>query len=201
MSLQAYKTAAARAESPREMEYRLFGQVTRALVHASTVDRSDVQTRIDALDWNRRLWSALATDCSDPDNALALNALGLLTADQGGDLAAAEEFVARALRADALSDGRYPMATAISRPLIAKTLVEIARIEGASIVGHGSAGRDRGRIDQPVRTLERSLQVVACADAMTPAHVAEMVITSALLPPLAVFWRLAGAVRYRVRFA
>jgi len=53
------------------MEYRLFGQVTRALVHASTVERSDIQTRIDALDWNRRLWSALATDCSDPDNALA----------------------------------------------------------------------------------------------------------------------------------
>ena len=71
MSLQAYKTAAARAESPREMEDRLFGQVTRALVHASTVDRADIQTRIDALDWNRRLWSALATDCSDPDNALA----------------------------------------------------------------------------------------------------------------------------------
>jgi GT2 family glycosyltransferase len=37
--------------------------------------------------------------------------------------------------------------------------------------------------------------------AHTPAHVAEMVVTSALLPPLAVFWRLAGAVRYRVRFA
>lgn len=37
--------------------------------------------------------------------------------------------------------------------------------------------------------------------AHTPAHVADIVITSALLPPLAVFWRLAGAVRYRVRFA
>jgi flagellar protein FlaF len=71
MSLQAYKTAAARAESPREMEYRLFGQVTRALTHAASVDQADVRTRIDALDWNRRLWSALATDCSDPDNALA----------------------------------------------------------------------------------------------------------------------------------
>jgi len=35
----------------------------------------------------------------------------------------------------------------------------------------------------------------------TPAHVADIVLTSALLPPLAVFWRLAGAVRYRVRFA
>lgn len=71
MSLQAYKTASTRAESPREMEYRLFGQVTRALMHASSVDRSDVTTRIDALDWNRRLWSALATDCSDPGNAMA----------------------------------------------------------------------------------------------------------------------------------
>jgi flagellar protein FlaF len=72
MSLQAYKTAATRAESPREAEYRLFGQVTRALMHAATVDPSDTATRIDALDWNRRLWSALATDCSNPDNAMAM---------------------------------------------------------------------------------------------------------------------------------
>lgn len=70
MSLQAYNTAAARAENPRELEYRLFGQVTRALMHASTVDRSDIATRIDALDWNRRLWTALANDCSSPDNAM-----------------------------------------------------------------------------------------------------------------------------------
>ena len=70
MSLQAYKTAATRAETPREMEYRLFGQVTRALMHASTLDRSEIAARIDALDWNRRMWSALATDCSDPDNAM-----------------------------------------------------------------------------------------------------------------------------------
>jgi len=70
MSLQAYKTAATRTENPREMEYRLFGQVTRALMHASTVDASDIATRIDALDWNRRLWSALATTCASSDNAM-----------------------------------------------------------------------------------------------------------------------------------
>jgi flagellar protein FlaF len=52
------------------MEYRLFGQVTRALMHASTLDASEISARIDALDWNRRLWSALATDCSDPANAM-----------------------------------------------------------------------------------------------------------------------------------
>lgn len=70
MSLQAYKTAATRTETPREMEYRLFGQVTRALMHAATLDTSEIAARIDALDWNRRLWSALATDCADPDNAM-----------------------------------------------------------------------------------------------------------------------------------
>jgi len=70
MSLQAYKTAATRAENPRETEYRLFGQVTRALMHASTLDPSDIAGRIDALDWNRRLWSTLANDCADPDNVM-----------------------------------------------------------------------------------------------------------------------------------
>lgn len=70
MSLQAYKQATTRAEAPRDLEYRLFGQVTRALMHASTVDKSDIQTRIDAIDWNRRLWSTLAVACSDSKNAL-----------------------------------------------------------------------------------------------------------------------------------
>jgi len=68
--LQAYAQTSNRTETPREMEYRLFGQVTRALMHAATVDKSDVKTRIEALDWNRRLWSVLATDCSDSDNQL-----------------------------------------------------------------------------------------------------------------------------------
>jgi flagellar protein FlaF len=70
MSLRAYQQAAQRSESPRELELRLFGQVTRALVDASTAPRTDLSRRIDALDWNRRLWSALATDCSDPTNSL-----------------------------------------------------------------------------------------------------------------------------------
>ena len=72
MSLQAYKTAAARAESPREMEYRLFGQVTRALMDASQAPVDDIATRIDALDWNRKVWSALATDCALPENQLPM---------------------------------------------------------------------------------------------------------------------------------
>lgn len=70
MSLQAYQQASARSESPRDLEYRLFGQVTRALMDAAAADVHDFKTRIDALDWNRRLWSTLATDCSDPGNSL-----------------------------------------------------------------------------------------------------------------------------------
>lgn len=71
MSLQAYQRVAQRGENPREAEYRLFGQVTRSLMEAAKVDPSDIKTRIAALDWNRRLWSALATDCADPDNGLS----------------------------------------------------------------------------------------------------------------------------------
>jgi flagellar protein FlaF len=39
-------------------------------MHAATVDKSDIATRIDALDWNRRLWSTLATACSEPSNTM-----------------------------------------------------------------------------------------------------------------------------------
>ncbi|HZZ34952.1 MAG TPA: flagellar biosynthesis regulator FlaF [Caulobacteraceae bacterium] len=70
MSLQAYQKAAQRAENPRDAEFRLFGQVTRALIDAAKADEGDLRTRMDALDWNRRLWSALATDCSNSANSL-----------------------------------------------------------------------------------------------------------------------------------
>ncbi|WP_165187665.1 flagellar biosynthesis regulator FlaF [Caulobacter soli] len=72
MSLRAYQQTATRTENPREMEYRLFGQVTRALLAASEAPADDIATRIDALDWNRRVWSALATDCSLPENTLPM---------------------------------------------------------------------------------------------------------------------------------
>lgn len=70
MGLQAYKQASQRAEQPRDQEYRLFAEVTRALMAAEASELDDLKTRIDALDWNRRVWSALATDCSSPSNTL-----------------------------------------------------------------------------------------------------------------------------------
>ena len=70
MSLQAYQRTAQAAEDPKVTEYRLFGEVTRALIAAAQVEHTDFQTRINALDWNRRLWSTLAGDCARPDNQL-----------------------------------------------------------------------------------------------------------------------------------
>ena len=70
MSLQAYRQAAERAEHPRDSEYRLFGEVTRALMDASTLPAESFVQRIKALDWNRRLWMTLAADCARPGNTL-----------------------------------------------------------------------------------------------------------------------------------
>jgi flagellar protein FlaF len=70
MSLQAYQRASEQAEGPKQTEYRLFGVVTRALMDAAAKDESDFKARIQALHWNRRLWTTLAGDCANPDNAL-----------------------------------------------------------------------------------------------------------------------------------
>ncbi|WP_374471385.1 flagellar biosynthesis regulator FlaF [Phenylobacterium sp.] len=70
MSLQAYQRTAVSAESPRETEYRLFAQVTLALMEAAKKDPMDIGGRIDALDWNRRVWNFLGDDCAHPDNKL-----------------------------------------------------------------------------------------------------------------------------------
>lgn len=70
MSFQAYQKASTRVEDPRSTEYRLFAQVTRALIKASEMDRVEISSRIDALDWNRRLWSNLGVDCASVENKL-----------------------------------------------------------------------------------------------------------------------------------
>ena len=51
-----------------------------------------------------------------------------------------ERFCWPALKAGALYQGQYPLATALGRPLIAQLLVEVAAREGATWVGHGSTG-------------------------------------------------------------
>ena len=74
------------------------------------------------------------------------------------------DIVLPSLKAGALADARYPMATALSRPLIAKSMVEIAAIEKTPFVSHGATGRDRRRLAQPIATLNSSLKEIACAE-------------------------------------
>ena len=69
MTLQAYKNTQAKTENPRVTEYRLFGQVTGALIDVKTSGASGTSL-VEAIDWNRRMWRTLAADCMDDRNAL-----------------------------------------------------------------------------------------------------------------------------------
>jgi flagellar protein FlaF len=60
---------AATHENALNTEYRLFGQVTGALLEAQKTAQRGANF-IDAVDWNRQLWSALASDCLDDANKL-----------------------------------------------------------------------------------------------------------------------------------
>jgi flagellar protein FlaF len=70
MSLQAYKSAQTATENPRVTEYRLFGQVTGALLDAQKTGTIGTPL-VEAIDWNRRLWRTLAADCMDDRNTLS----------------------------------------------------------------------------------------------------------------------------------
>ncbi len=82
-------------------------------------------------------------------------------------LPAAEEFcndfLAPSIRANALYEGVYPMATAIGRPLIAKKLVEAVQLAGGDAVAHGCTGKgnDQVRIEAGVKALMPGLVCLA----------------------------------------
>ncbi len=73
------------------------------------------------------------------------------------------DFAFPSLRAGALYQGVYPLATALGRPLIARLLVEVAQETGASAVAHGctAKGNDQVRFDVAVGALAPGLEVVA----------------------------------------
>ena len=72
-------------------------------------------------------------------------------------------FAFPALQAGARYQGHYPLATALSRPLIARELVEVARAENAGAVAHGCTGKgnDQVRMDVSVQALAPDLRIVA----------------------------------------
>ena len=75
----------------------------------------------------------------------------------------ADEQVAKALLANALYEGKYPLVSALSRPVIVKHLVAAARDHGADAVAHGCTGKgnDQVRFEVSTRALAPDLDVLA----------------------------------------
>ena len=72
-------------------------------------------------------------------------------------------FVFPSLAAGALYEGKYPLATALGRPLIAQLMVRVAREHGAAAVAHGCTGKgnDQVRFDVTFQTLAPDLKIIA----------------------------------------
>ena len=75
----------------------------------------------------------------------------------------AKDFALVALQAQALYEQKYPLVSALSRPLIAKKLVEVAVKEGAVAVAHGCTGKgnDQVRFEVAFAALDPELEVLA----------------------------------------
>ncbi|GLV62663.1 argininosuccinate synthase [Bacillus mycoides] len=75
----------------------------------------------------------------------------------------ANEYALMAMQAHTLYEGKYPLVSALSRPLIAKKLVGIAEQEGATAVAHGCTGKgnDQVRFEVSIQALNPYLEVIA----------------------------------------
>ena len=73
------------------------------------------------------------------------------------------DYILPAIKANLFYEKKYPLATALARPLIAKKLVEAAQLEGAQAVAHGctAKGNDQVRFDVGIRSLDPALKIVA----------------------------------------
>jgi argininosuccinate synthase len=93
--------------------------------------------------------------------ALQIGATDAFVQDARAEFAG--EYVAPAIKANALYGGKYPLFTALGRPLIAKKLVEAAREVGATHIAHGSTGKgnDQVRFDVTTASIAPDLTVVA----------------------------------------
>lgn len=76
-----------------------------------------------------------------------------------------KDYAFPAIQANALYENRYPLSTALARPLIAKVLVETAEKYGADAVAHGCTGKgnDQVRFDVSIAALNPCLKVLAPA--------------------------------------
>jgi argininosuccinate synthase len=112
--------------------------------------------------------TTLTVDCGQDEDfneienrALAIGAAKHIHIDSTEEFA--NEYVSRSIRANALYQGKYPLATALARPLIASKLVEVASNEDAKLVAHGCTGKgnDQVRFDITIKSLNPKLDILA----------------------------------------
>jgi argininosuccinate synthase len=84
------------------------------------------------------------------DKALKVGAIKAIVVDARQSFV--EDYIFPALQADAMYEGIYPLATALSRPLIAKLLAEVALAEGAVAIAHGCTGKGNDQVRFEVST-------------------------------------------------
>jgi len=75
----------------------------------------------------------------------------------------ATDYIFPAIKANALYEGKYPISTTLSRPLIVKKMAEIAKKEGATALAHGCTGKgnDQVRFDISIGALTPDLKIIA----------------------------------------
>lgn len=95
------------------------------------------------------------------EKALTMGASASYTIDAKEEFA--NDFALIALQAHAYYEGKYPLISALSRPLIAKKLVEVAEKEGATAIAHGCTGKgnDQVRFEVAIHSQAPSMKVIA----------------------------------------
>ena len=93
--------------------------------------------------------------------ALATGAIDCIIADIREDFAA--DYLSKALYANAHFENKYPLVSALSRPLISKYLVDTAHKYGAKYVAHGCTGKgnDQVRFETSIQALDPTLEIIA----------------------------------------
>ena len=95
------------------------------------------------------------------ERALATGAIDCIIADMREDFAA--DYLPKALYANAHFENKYPLVSALSRPLISKYLVDTAHKYGAKYVAHGCTGKgnDQVRFETSIQALDPTLEIIA----------------------------------------
>lgn len=95
------------------------------------------------------------------EKAIAMGALECRVLDMRQEFA--DTYLTRALAANAMYENKYPLLSALSRPLISKYLVDVAHEVGATYIAHGCTGKgnDQVRFETAIATLDPSLKIIA----------------------------------------